>query len=152
MHRRTFLTRSALGTALAAAHVTLPGLARAGGHGRLGTFTGNARYGISADLAGRLAYGGIGSAGTPLEGLLGGWNRFGDSWVLRAGAGTGLTAGIGAPDFRAVMTFGYEPPLVRDSDEDGLLDSEDACKDEPEDMDGWMDTDGCPDPQVEKRS
>ena len=47
MHRRSFLTRSALGTALAAAHVTLPGLARAGGHGRLGTFTGNARYGIS---------------------------------------------------------------------------------------------------------
>lgn len=109
----------------------------------------DARYGISADLAGRLAYGGIGSAGTPLEGLLGGWNRFGDSWVLRAGAGTGLTAGIGAPDFRAVMTFGYEPPLVRDSDEDGLLDSEDACKDEPEDMDGWMDTDGCPDPTTQ---
>ena len=105
----------------------------------------DARYGISADLAGRLAYGGLGTAGAPLEVLFGGWNRFGDDWVLRAGAGTGLTSGIGAPDFRAVLSFGYEPPLVRDSDEDGLLDSEDACKDEPEDMDGWMDTDGCPD-------
>lgn len=105
----------------------------------------NARYGISADLAGRLAYGGLGAAGTPVEGLLGGWNRFGDDWVLRAGAGTGLTAGIGAPDFRAVLSFGYEPPISRDSDEDGLLDSEDACPDEPEDMDGWLDTDGCPD-------
>lgn len=109
----------------------------------------DARYGISADLAGRLAYGGLGAAGSPLEALLGGWNRFGDDWVLRAGAGTGLTAGIGAPDFRAVLTFGYEPPLVRDSDGDGLLDSEDACRDEPEDMDGWMDTDGCPDPTTQ---
>lgn len=105
----------------------------------------NDRYGLSADFAGRLVYGAGDPAGRPLEGLFGGWNRFGDDWVLRAGAGTGLTAGVGAPDFRAVLTFGYEPPLTRDSDGDGIVDRDDACPDVAEDPDGWMDTDGCPD-------
>ena len=109
----------------------------------------NDRYGLSADFAGRLVYGAGDPAGRPLEGLFGGWNRFGDDWVLRAGAGTGLTAGVGAPDFRAVLTFGYEPPLTRDTDGDGVFDSDDACVDVPEDADGWMDTDGCPDPTVQ---
>jgi len=43
MNRRSFLTRaSSLSVALAAAHVTLPALA--GGHGRLGTFTGASNH------------------------------------------------------------------------------------------------------------
>lgn len=32
-----------------------------------------------------------------------------------------------------------------DSDGDGLLDNVDACPDQPEDVDGFQDTDGCPD-------
>ncbi|WP_298437763.1 DM13 domain-containing protein [uncultured Jannaschia sp.] len=49
MNRRSFLTTAA---ATAAGLVTLPALA--GGHGRLGTFTGAARYGAggTAELAG----------------------------------------------------------------------------------------------------
>jgi outer membrane protein OmpA-like peptidoglycan-associated protein len=34
----------------------------------------------------------------------------------------------------------------RDSDDDGLLDPEDACPTDAEDMDGFADEDGCPDP------
>ena len=33
-----------------------------------------------------------------------------------------------------------------DRDRDGILNVEDACADEPEDMDGFQDADGCPDP------
>lgn len=32
-----------------------------------------------------------------------------------------------------------------DKDGDGILDGDDACPDDPEDMDGYMDKDGCPD-------
>jgi outer membrane protein OmpA-like peptidoglycan-associated protein len=104
------------------------------------------RAGLSFDMAGRAAYGGLGASGSPVEGLLGGWFTLGESWVVRAGAGRGITSGIGTPDIRTVLTVGYKPPKVRDRDEDGILDSDDACKMQPEDFDGWKDSDGCPDP------
>ncbi len=34
----------------------------------------------------------------------------------------------------------------RDGDRDGILDAEDNCPDQPEDMDGTDDRDGCPEP------
>lgn len=34
----------------------------------------------------------------------------------------------------------------RDGDRDGIVDSEDNCPEEPEDMDGRDDRDGCPEP------
>lgn len=34
---------------------------------------------------------------------------------------------------------------VKDSDGDGLYDNNDNCPDQPEDFDGYLDTDGCPD-------
>jgi outer membrane protein OmpA-like peptidoglycan-associated protein len=34
----------------------------------------------------------------------------------------------------------------QDRDGDGVSDADDQCPDEPEDKDGWEDTDGCPDP------
>jgi outer membrane protein OmpA-like peptidoglycan-associated protein len=39
-------------------------------------------------------------------------------------------------------------PRVRDQDGDGVIDSRDACPDQPEDVDGFDDADGCPDPVV----
>ncbi|MHC4838036.1 MAG: hypothetical protein ACYTF3_07610 [Planctomycetota bacterium] len=36
-------------------------------------------------------------------------------------------------------------PTLTDTDEDGLKDAEDACVDQPEDIDGFEDEDGCPD-------
>ncbi len=42
----------------------------------------------------------------------------------------------------ATILFGSS---VKDSDGDGIIDKLDACPDQPEDMDGFEDTDGCPD-------
>jgi outer membrane protein OmpA-like peptidoglycan-associated protein len=36
----------------------------------------------------------------------------------------------------------------RDADGDGVRDRDDRCPDEAEDIDGWQDADGCPDPPV----
>ena len=36
-------------------------------------------------------------------------------------------------------------PVAKDSDEDGIVDREDKCPDDPEDEDGFEDEDGCPD-------
>ncbi|MBX2797636.1 MAG: OmpA family protein [Myxococcales bacterium] len=62
-----------------------------------------------------------------------------------AGAGTGLVSGVGTPQFHlfGAITFA---PVVRDRDGDGLADGDDACAMEAEDVDGFDDEDGCPDP------
>jgi len=39
-----------------------------------------------------------------------------------------------------------EPPKSQDRDGDGIPDDVDKCPDDPEDKDGFEDTDGCPDP------
>jgi OOP family OmpA-OmpF porin len=38
------------------------------------------------------------------------------------------------------------PPDKKDADGDGILDDDDKCVDDPEDMDQFQDDDGCPDP------
>ena len=67
---------------------------------------------------------------------------------LYAGAGAGVTAGYGAPAYRAFVgatwTFDTKPPP--DADYDGLDDKSDKCPTEAEDRDGRADGDGCPDP------
>ncbi|MBX7192829.1 MAG: OmpA family protein [Sandaracinaceae bacterium] len=74
--------------------------------------------------------------------------------------GAGIARGYGAPDFRGVFQIGYahdphcrvaepvvvEPPPVPDTDGDGLLDPDDQCPTEPEDVDTFEDQNGCPDP------
>lgn len=55
----------------------------------------------------------------------------------------GLT-NIGGPQWRAFAAITYAP-LVRDTDGDGYYDDVDTCPLEPEDFDGFQDTDGCPD-------
>lgn len=82
--------------------------------------------------------------------------------VTFASAGFGLSEGFGGPDWRALvgMRFGRRPPPPEeppavvvappppppDSDGDGLTDPDDACPQQPEDMDAFQDQDGCPDP------
>jgi hypothetical protein len=78
------------------------------------------------------------------EWMLGGWMRIGGT-VLRAGAGTGLTHGIGTPDLRVVVGVGYERPEgPPDRDHDGVPNRGDGCDRDPEDHDGVDDNDGCP--------
>lgn len=106
-------------------------------------------FGLSLDLAGQTQYGEplSNAAASPIEGMAGGWGRLGD-FVLRAGVGTGLTAGIGSPAFRGILSFAYEPPVNKDTDLDGIVDRDDQCVTDPEDKDGWQDEDGCPDPST----
>lgn len=69
-------------------------------------------------------------------------------FVFRAGVGTGIGAGFGAPKVRLVVGIGACTPAQKllDADGDEIRDRDDLCPDEPEDIDGWQDTDGCPDP------
>ncbi|MFT6157869.1 MAG: outer membrane protein OmpA-like peptidoglycan-associated protein [Myxococcota bacterium] len=86
-------------------------------------------------------------ASSPIEGMLGGWYRVAEPFVLRAGAGTGFTRGVGSPVFRSVISLGYEPSgQALDTDGDGISDKNDNCISDPEDIDAWEDIDGCPDP------
>jgi hypothetical protein len=51
---------------------------------------------------------------------------------------------INAPDWGGA--FNYVAEVVpRDSDHDGVADNVDGCPEQPEDVDGKDDTDGCPD-------
>jgi hypothetical protein len=69
----------------------------------------------------------------------------GSGIVASLAGGTGIVAGIGAPAWRTVLVLGWRdtgtPP---DRDADGIIDEFDECIDEPEDMDGFRDDDGCP--------
>ncbi len=62
------------------------------------------------------------------------------------GGGAGLTPAAGAPSARAFLGLSYAPVDARDPDKDGIVGKDDACPDQPEDIDGFRDADGCPDP------
>ncbi|MCO4748228.1 MAG: hypothetical protein KC912_25765, partial [Proteobacteria bacterium] len=86
--------------------------------------------GLSADVGGQANYSDklTNAAAVPVEGILGGWARIPETpVVLRAGGGTGLVNGVGAPASRFIFTVSYEPPEVRDRDLDGLVDRIDEC-------------------------
>ncbi len=78
----------------------------------------------------------------PLEARLAGRFRL-DDVVFDLGAGAGLVAGVGVPQFRVLGGFQWAPARG-DSDGDGIDDAHDSCPTEPEDMDEWHDDDGCP--------
>ncbi|MDW8363664.1 MAG: OmpA family protein [Myxococcales bacterium] len=78
----------------------------------------------------------------PLEGRLALRWRTGDL-VLTAGGGGGLVSGVGVPVYRIFLGAAWMP-VERDTDGDGAPDEEDGCPDSPEDRDGWLDEDGCP--------
>jgi hypothetical protein len=63
--------------------------------------------------------------------------------ILVAGGG-GVIEGVGVPTFRAILGVSYTSE-ARDRDGDGINDNQDQCPTEPEDKDGFEDTDGCPD-------
>ncbi len=92
---------------------------------------------------------------TPLEGLIGVTLNTPVGLSVSTGAGGGLVAGYGAPEFRAFVNLTYdsepreplEPEIdpTQDTDEDGIPDVTDKCVDKAEDIDTWEDEDGCPD-------
>ncbi len=73
--------------------------------------------------------------------------------------GAGVAEGWGTPDWRALAgvrtaperaSEKLPPKEIADSDRDGLYDNVDRCPMEPEDMDQFEDTDGCPDTDDDK--
>jgi OmpA-OmpF porin, OOP family len=64
---------------------------------------------------------------------------------LTLGGGLGFNRGIGSPRFRGFLLATWAPDL-RDADGDGVSDSADRCAGQAEDLDGYRDGDGCPDP------
>ena len=102
-------------------------------------------------------------ATTNLEGILGARFRVGPM-VFGAGAGPGVTHGMGTPTLRVVASVAYapvpEPPppppakpkKVRpaDRDKDGIYDKDDACPDEPGVKSDDPKKNGCPLPPSDR--
>jgi OmpA-OmpF porin, OOP family len=94
---------------------------------------------------------------TPIEAILGGHYRFHNAWDAGLGFGPGLTRGFGTPQFRVLASLTWfepherppepPPPLTpSDRDGDGIIDSLDACPDEPGVPSDDPDKHGCPPP------
>lgn len=92
---------------------------------------------------------------TPFEVVLGAHCLLGDAWRIGAGAGPGITRGLGTPIVRALGTIewapSYEAPKAEakpsDRDHDGVVDGEDACGDVSGIQTADATTNGCPPPQ-----
>ena len=70
---------------------------------------------------------------------------------LFLGAGSHIPAGnaYGAAEFRALVGIVLEPS-IGDADGDGIRDDQDRCPNDPEDFDGFEDSDGCPEPDNDR--
>jgi hypothetical protein len=65
-------------------------------------------------------------------------------WYTVAAIDVGLDHSVGVPAFRGVLSLGWAP-RPHDKDGDGIPDDVDQCPEDPEDKDGFEDSDGCPD-------
>jgi len=87
---------------------------------------------------------------SPIE-VLAGMRRYTDEgFTFNVGVGAGLTRGIGAPDYRALMGLTFHP-FAKDPGTCELpppvVENTPSCAYEgPEDLDGFEDDDQCPDP------
>lgn len=112
-------------------------------------------------------YGAFGMAGgategvSPLEASLGVRWRVNRILDVAGGVGRGILPGIGSPDARGFVMLSFASqarplaplpgapaprPIDRgDDDDDGVINSEDECPLDAEDLDGFQDDDGCPD-------
>ena len=67
--------------------------------------------------------------------------------AIQFGVTAGLVPDAGSPTYRATMAVSFRRVgIVGDPDSDGVFGLDDACPNTPEDMDGFLDLDGCPEP------
>ena len=85
------------------------------------------------------------SRAAPLEWLVGTRWFTGLGPVVTVGGGTGIIDDYGSPVVRLLAGLSWDL-RESDRDRDGLSDGLDRCPDDPEDADGFEDSDGCPDP------
>ncbi len=64
-------------------------------------------------------------------------------------AGTDSGYGFQSPEWRIFLGISFEPS-IGDRDGDGIMDDVDQCPDDPEDLDDFEDSDGCPDPDNDR--
>ena len=83
---------------------------------------------------------------SPLEMLVGVRAKLPHDLSIHGGIGKGLTSGFGTPDVRVFIGLSWAVFRPIDRDKDGIADPDDACRRDPEDIDGFEDLDGCPDP------
>ena len=99
---------------------------------------------VTADVFGRTHLrDAFASEDTPFEGLLGAKVIASRGITITGAAGGGIGPGAGAPAFRMLLGVGWAPRNV-DFDEDGIVNDDDECPDEAEDLDQFEDADGCP--------
>lgn len=101
-------------------------------------------FSIITELFGRTSLTTIDLDASPLELGAGLRAQATKSVSVTAGGGVGVLSGIGAPALRFVVSLGYAPDLG-DTDNDGIGNMNDKCPLLAEDMDGFEDSDGCPD-------
>lgn len=91
---------------------------------------------------------------TPFEGIVGA-HYLGSAWRVGVGVGPGFTRGIGAPALRVLASLEWfpaveavvvAPPAPLDTDGDGILDSDDACRELPGVAHADKTRHGCPPP------
>jgi len=67
--------------------------------------------------------------------------------AVLVGLTTGMAPEAGSPMYRATMSLSYRRAgLIGDPDGDGIFGMEDDCPNTAEDRDGFLDEDGCPEP------
>ena len=112
-------------------------------------------WALIPEMTGAVAVGAdaLGSEEVPIEGLFTARWRHASGFTVVGGVAGGLVAGLGTPGWRGLIGFGYHPagdppppPPPADRDREGMFDTTDACPDAEEDLDGFEDDDGCPDP------
>ncbi len=81
---------------------------------------------------------------SPAEFLVGARYEFPMGLHTSLAGGTGISPGVGAPEYRVLLSIGYGE-MNFDDDEDGVANADDACPQIKEDIDGFQDDDGCPD-------
>ena len=106
---------------------------------------------LATQTAGPFTFTQADSLKTPIELLVGARARLAGRWgvELSLGRAVSLESGYGRPDFRVIAGITYTVHSA-DRDGDGIPDDIDKCPDEPEDKDGFEDSDGCPDPDNDR--